>query len=128
MECEIYVGLCCNKEKETRKSSAHRHSVAGCRQKLVSREYKKLSGKRNLLAQAVSDLKWVRKITGKHKGQSLGDCLVEVPQEWCRGLDCVTKIQVTAHHTKCFLRVQMWFSISNKFSQGLAVKKQRYLA
>ena len=40
MECEIYVGLCCNKEKETRKSSAHQHSVAGCRQKLVSREYK----------------------------------------------------------------------------------------
>ena len=65
--------------------------------------------------------------SGKHKGQSLGDCLVEVPLEWYRGLDCMTKIQVTAHQKKCFLRVQMWLSISNKFSQGLAVKKQRYL-
>ena len=127
MECEIYVGLCCNKEKETRESSAHQNAVAGCRQKLVSRDYRKLSRKWNLLAQAVSDFKWVIKITGKHKGQSLGDCLVEVPLEWCRGLDCVTKIQVRAHHTNCFLRVQMWFSISNKFSQGFAVKKQRCL-
>lgn len=32
MECEIYVGLCCNEEKETRKSLAHQHAVAGCRQ------------------------------------------------------------------------------------------------
>ena len=49
MECEIYVGLCCNKEKETRKSSAHQQSVAGCRQKLVSREYKKTIRKMKLI-------------------------------------------------------------------------------
>ena len=102
MECEIYVGLCCNKEKETRESSAHQNAVAGCRQKLVSRDYRTLSRKWNLLAQAVSDLKWVIKITGKHKGQSLGDCLVEVPLKWYRGRDCMTKIQVTAQQNVLF--------------------------